>query len=233
MSTDASRPARTARPAALCWIVAGVVYVTTEAVAAAAFPGYSYATNYISDLGIPQVETFGGRAIDSPLHAVMNTGFVLHGVFFVAAALLATPVLGTAHRRTFLALAATHGVGIVLVGLVHGGQVNADNGLGAVHGIGATMAIVGGNLAAIVAGLAAHRSDELRRLGTVCVTLGVVGLFAALALVLDSVSSSVDVLPDGVWERLAVYTITAFELLVGVTTLVRLRRHGARTARHG
>jgi len=232
MSTDAPRPARTARLAALCWIAAGVVYVTTEAVAAAAFPGYSYATNYISDLGIPQVETFGGRAIDSPLHAVMNTGFVLHGVFFVAAALLAAPVLGTAHRRTFLALAATHGVGIVLVGLVHGGQVNADNGLGAVHGIGATMAIVGGNLTAIVAGLAARRSDELRRLGTVCVTLGVVGLLAALALVLDSGSSSVDVLPDGVWERLSVYTITAFELLVGIATLVRLRRHETTATRN-
>lgn len=232
MSTGAPRPARTARLAALCWMLAGVVYVTTEAVAAAAFPGYSYATNYISDLGIPQVETFGGRAIDSPLHAVMNTGFVLHGVFFVAAALLAAPVLGTMHRRALLALAATHGVGIVLVGLVHGGQVNADNGLGAVHGIGATMAIVGGNLTAIVAGLAARRSDELRRLGTVCVTLGVVGLLAALALVLDSGSSSIDVLPDGVWERLAVYTITVFELLIGVATLARLRRHETTATRN-
>ena len=232
MSTGAPRPARTARLAALCWMLAGVVYVTTEAVAAAAFPGYSYATNYISDLGIPQVETFDGRAIDSPLHAVMNTGFVLHGVFFVAAALLSAPVLGTMHRRAFLALAATHGVGIVLVGLVHGGQVNADNGLGAVHGIGATMAIVGGNLTAIVAGVAARRSDGLRRLGTVCVTLGVVGLLAALALVLDSGSSSVDVLPDGVWERLAVYTITVFELLLGVATLVRLRRHETTATRN-
>lgn len=232
MSTDVSRAPRTGRAAAACWIAAGLVYVGTEAVAAAAFPGYSYATNYISDLGIPQVETFGGRAIDSPLHAVMNTGFVLHGVLFVAAALLAAAVLGSAHRRTFLALALTHGVGIVLVGVVHGGQVNADNGLGDVHGLGAAMAIVGGNLTAIVAGLAARRSDGLRRLGTVCVTLGVVGLLSALALVLDSGSSSVDVLPDGVWERLAVYTITAFELLVGVVTLARLRRHETTATRN-
>ena len=231
MSTDVSRPPRTGRVAAACWILAGVVYVATEAVAAAAFPGYSYATNYISDLGIPQVETFGGRAIDSPLHAVMNTGFVLHGVSFVAAALLAAPVLGTTYRRTFLALAVTHGIGIVLVGVVHGGQVNADNGLGAVHGIGAVMAIVGGNLTAIVAGLAARRSAVLRQVGAVCVTLGVVGLLAAVALVLDSGSASVEVLPDGAWERLAVYTITVFELLVGVVTLARLRHRDAMTAR--
>ncbi len=231
MSTDVVGPPRTGRAAAACWIAAGVVYVTAEAVAAAAFPGYSYATNYISDLGIPQVETYGGRAIDSPLHLVMNAGFVLHGVFFVAAALLAVPVLGTTYRRTFLTLAVTHGIGIVLVGVVHSGQVNADNGLGAVHGIGAAMAIVGGNLTAIVAGLAARRSTELRRLGVACVTLGVVGLLGTVALVLDSGSTGADVLPDGAWERLAVYTVTAFELLVGVTTLARLRRHEATPAR--
>lgn len=66
MDTDVVRPPRAGRAAAACWIAAGVVYVVSEAVAAAAFPGYSYATNYISDLGIPQVETSGGRAIDSP-----------------------------------------------------------------------------------------------------------------------------------------------------------------------
>ena len=227
MGTDVVRPPRTGRAAAICWIPAGAVYVAAEAVAAAASPGYSYATNYISDLGIPQVGTYGGRQIDSPLHAVMNTGFVVSGVFFVAAALLAVPVLGAAHRRTFLALAVTHGIGIVLVGVVHSGQVDADNGLGALHGIGAAMAIVGGNLTAVVAGLAARRSTDLRRLGAACVTLGVVGLLGTTALVLDSGSAGVDVLPDGVWERLAVYTVTAFELLVGVRTLLRLRRDGA------
>ncbi|MEG9224758.1 DUF998 domain-containing protein [Aeromicrobium sp. Sec7.5] len=230
MDTDVVRPPRAGRAAAACWIAAGVVYVVSEAVAAAAFPGYSYATNYISDLGIPQVETSGGRAIDSPLHLVMNTGFVLSGVFFVAAALLAVPVLGSAHRRTFLALAVTHGIGIVLVGVVNSGQANVDNGIGALHGIGAAMAIVGGNLTVIVAGLAARRSADLRRLGAAFMALGVVGLLGTIALVLDSGSTAVDVLPDGVWERLAVYTVTAFELLVGTTTLVRLRRRGTTTA---
>lgn len=230
MSTTASAPSVAGRAAAACWIAAGVVYVVSEAVAAAAFPGYSYATNYISDLGIPQVEMYGGRAIDSPLHVVMNTGFVLSGVAFVAAAILAVPVLGTAHRRTFLTLAVTHGIGIVLVGVVHSGQVNADNGWGAVHGIGAAMAIVGGNLTAIVAGLAARRSADLRHLGATCITLGAVGLLATLALVLDSGSTDVDVLADGVWERLAVYTVTAFELLIGATTLLRLRRQRVTTA---
>ncbi len=56
------------------------------------------------------------------------------------------------------------------------------------------------------------------------------GLLATLALVLDSGSTDVDVLADGVWERLAVYTVTAFELLIGATTLLRLRRQRVTTA---
>ncbi|MCK5892802.1 MAG: DUF998 domain-containing protein [Aeromicrobium sp.] len=233
MGDDRVRPLRTAIAPAACWIAAGVVYLAAEAVAASAFPGYSYAQNYISDLGIPEVGTYSGRAIDSPLHAVMNAGFVLHGVLFVAAALLAAPVLGASHRRVFVALALTHGIGIVLVGVVHSGPVNADNGLVAVHGLGAAMAIVGGNLTAIVAGLAARRSARLARVGTVCVALGVVGLLSTLGLVLDSGSTTVTLLPDGVWERLAVYTVTAFELLIGVAALVRLRQPDAPTPRHG
>ena len=63
-----------------------MVYVGTEAIAASAFPGYSYSANYISDLGVPDVAEFQGRAIDSPLSAVMNAGFILQGVLYLVAA---------------------------------------------------------------------------------------------------------------------------------------------------
>ncbi|GAA1749257.1 hypothetical protein GCM10009710_31600 [Aeromicrobium alkaliterrae] len=210
--------------AAACWIVAGVVYLATEAVAAAAFDGYSYATNYISDLGIPEVGTSGGRAIDSPLAWVMNTGFIAHGVLFAAAAALFAPRVTTTLRRWFVALAVTHGIGNVLVGLVHSGTTSADTSYGFLHGVGAGMAIVGGNLTIVVVGLSLRRAPAERSLGTVCLLLGVVGLLAVTALLVDGGSSSVDVLPDGVWERISVYTITAAELLLGVVTLVGARR---------
>ncbi len=38
-------------------------------------PGYSYARNDISDLGVPERGVLQGRVLDSPLHAVMNAGF--------------------------------------------------------------------------------------------------------------------------------------------------------------
>ncbi len=38
--------------AAVAWIIGPLTYLTLEAVAAAAFPHYSYAQNFISDLGV-------------------------------------------------------------------------------------------------------------------------------------------------------------------------------------
>jgi len=216
---------------AVLWIIAAVIYLVAEAVSASAFPGYSYASNYISDLGVPDVGVFQGRDIDSPLHVVMNVAFALHGVLFAAAAVLT--VRGTAWRagarRGFVTLALVHAAGIILVGLFPGSQTNAGNGLIVFHVLGAAMAIIAGNAAAIVAGSTLRRHVP-RWLGTASIVLGVVGIIGLVMLLVDSNSTAFSVLPDGVWERMAVYTILAWEALVGVTALstrTRLGRIGA------
>ena len=62
--------------AAVAWLSAGLAYLTLEAVAAAAFrPHYSYARNFISDLGVP--------GDHSPLAWLMNLGFCLQGSLFL------------------------------------------------------------------------------------------------------------------------------------------------------
>ena len=67
--------------AAVAWTSAGLAYLTLEAVAAAAFrPHYSYARNFISDLGIP--------SDDSPLAWLMNTAFCVQGSLFLVGAIL-------------------------------------------------------------------------------------------------------------------------------------------------
>ena len=56
-------------PAAVVLLLNAVQWVVSEAVAAAAWtsPPYSYATNYISDLGVPECGThYQGRTICSP-----------------------------------------------------------------------------------------------------------------------------------------------------------------------
>lgn len=214
---------------AVLWILAATIYLLAEAVSASVFPGYSYAGNYISDLGVPDVAAFQGRPIDSPLHAVMNTAFVLHGALFAAAALMTVRggAWRPAVRRWFAGSALVHAIGIVLVGLFPGSPTNADNGLILLHVLGAAMAIIGGNTAVIIAGLRLRHARP-RWLGTASITLGLVGLAGLAMLVIDSNSVAFDLLPDGVWERLSVYAILAWELLVGVAALAtRRRRAGA------
>ena len=205
--------------AGIAWVAAATVYVGTEAVAASAFPGYSYSANYISDLGVPEVAEFQGRTIDSPLHAVMNAGFILQGVLYLLAAVIATRALGAGPRRAFLALVAVHAVGITVVGLVHGSASSASSGIGWMHVVGAGMAIIAGNAASITAGLSSRRVGAARAFRVASVALGVVGL-VALALLLALGGSTI----DGIWERGSVYTVTAWELLAGVAVLVAARR---------
>ena len=79
------------RGAGALLVLAGIQYAVLEYVAAAAWhnPPYSYAVNFISDLGNPVPgDTFQGRVIDSPLHLVMDTAFIAQGVLFIAASVL-------------------------------------------------------------------------------------------------------------------------------------------------
>lgn len=85
-SEASATPGSTAR-AAICWILASMVYLLAEALAASAFPHCSYAMNDISSLGVPDVEMLGDRAIDSTLHVVMNIAFLVHGLLFASAAI--------------------------------------------------------------------------------------------------------------------------------------------------
>src|SRR5688572_24616391 len=105
------------RGAGVSLVAAGLVYLTAEAVTARgwATPRYSYVDNYVSDLGAPICATWSGRPVCSPLHSVMNTGFVLDGVFFLLGAILAVGLAGRSGTRLFVVLAIAHALGLALV----------------------------------------------------------------------------------------------------------------------
>jgi hypothetical membrane protein len=66
-----------------CWLMAGAAYLILEAVAAAAYrPDYSYAHNYISDLGRPSRQA-AGATIGSGFASAMNAAFYLQGILFL------------------------------------------------------------------------------------------------------------------------------------------------------
>ena len=206
------KPAAQVRLAGALWLAAGLTYLASETIAAVAFPGYSYAANYISDLGVPYAMP-GGH---SSLAWVMNFGgFILDGLLYGAAAVI---VFRSGASRAFLALALIHAVGTILVGSVHSGPREVASGLHGLHVLGAAMAIIGGNLASIAAssfGTPAYRQISLG--------LGLIGLLSLVLLEANRLLGTA-ILPDGVFERGSVYAITAWELLTGL-----MLRSSART----
>ena len=207
---------------AIAFLVGGLQYVTLEAIAAAAWtdPRYDYLSNYISDLGVPEAQVYQGREVDSPLAWVMNTGFVLEGVLFALGAVLLSVLFAPAVRRLMVTFALLHAVGIVLVGLF---DETAD--AGPTHLIGAFLAIVFGNLTALVVGIAALAGVIRNRPGLplwfaiASIALPVLG-FASEGVLLAGLS---EVRLDGLWERGGVYSVTLWQLLFGVAVLTSHR----------
>ncbi|WP_253900540.1 DUF998 domain-containing protein [Mycobacterium asiaticum] len=178
-----------------------VGYLSLEAFAAAGNPHYSYAGNYISDLGAV-----------GPRTGVMHAAFFLHGIFFLLGAVFVVGVPGDRRARLFLGLAAVNAAGNVVVGIVPAGGV---------HVIGAAMAIVGGNAAILAGAPLVGYGDKCRHTwyGPVSNLIAAVGLSSLLMLLVDSAVADIQLLPDGVWERGSVYSITCWQLLTAVCLL--------------
>lgn len=186
------------RSAAALWILGAAGYFAAEALAAAALPGYGYAGDYISTLGDPAV---------SPRAAWMNAAFAIQGLCFAAAALLATR---ESRRRWFSVFAVANGIGNILIAFVHSGQGNTW------HVIGAGLAIVGGNAAAIAA--TGWPTPGWYR--TASVLLGVAGMAALLMTVVGAA-------PVGAWERGSVYPIFAWQVMTAGHLLCRRGHAGS------
>lgn len=230
MDARSKRPDRSLlRLAGALWLLAGIVYLASEAIAAAAFPGYSYAYNYISDLGVPYDGLIDGRASHSPLASLMNIGgFILDGVLSAAAAITAIIALDARQRAdmAFLLLWIVHALGSILVGTIHSGAREVAAGIGHFHVIGAAMAIIGGNAALIAAASLARRFGAGSGYPLASLGLGCLGLLS-LTLLEASRASGMALVPDGVSERASVYAITTWKILTGLTLLFAGRRKEA------
>lgn len=186
-------------------------YLAMEAVAAAGFPGYRYSQHYISDLGNPGA---------SPLSGAMTAGFLGQGLAVVLAGVVLWWTLPAARSRgAVLALSLTYGIGSCLVGVVTSGPQHAD--VGFVHVLGASMAIVGGNLLVLTLGRHALHPDLAPWLRPVSMSLVVIGLTAAVVLVVVTTRSTPLLVGDGAWERAAVYPITAGQLVFATVAMAR------------
>lgn len=199
--------------AAGAFLVGGLTYLTAEVVAARGWrtEPYSYDRMNISDLGIADI---------SPLHAVMNTGFIVEGTLFVLAGAMLSRLFDGRARVWVLGTTAVHGVGGVIVGLAPA----AVDGSSLTHALGAGMAIIGGNLVLLTAARYAGALGAPRWYTVGSGVAGVAGL-AALGLFL----ADPGVLGAGSFERISVYTIIGWEITTGAMLLAR-RLRGERSA---
>ncbi|RDI26555.1 DUF998 domain-containing protein [Lentzea flaviverrucosa] len=204
--------------AAVLWMSGSAWYLISEAVAASAFPNYSYAHNYISDLGAVREDALDERRIDSPLAEVMNLGFLHQGLFFLLGAVFLARALPAGRGRSaFLVLAVVHAVGNGLVGTFHSGH--ADDVAAALHPVGAVMAILGGNLATIAAALLLRGHAAARFARIAGFALSGIGLTSLLALGFATATGTSLLLDNGTWERGSVYAITTWQLVAATVIL--------------
>jgi hypothetical protein len=203
------------RIGALAWVVSAVAYIVAEAVAASAMPRYGYATDYISTLGAPAL---------SPLAVLMNAAFVVQAILFpVGAALM---VKGSQARKAsaFLVFAVLNGIGNFLVATWHSGPSGTGPDW---HGVGAFLAIAGGNIAVLLGTLAFRRAGVSGTHLAVGIALGALGLACLLGLTFDT---SLTVLPIGAWERGSVYSIYVWQTVTAVYFLRRTAERAPQVA---
>lgn len=211
-------------------LILTVSYYIVQVVVAArwAAPGYGWAGNMISDLGVPEclgdMSRYGlvpSRYICSPWHAVMSTEFVLLGVLVLGAALCLTPLLPkTPLGRAVPLLALLNCVAIVLVGVFPGSADEVPGGSRSrvvLHPTGAIAELVTGlAIMIIIAWLyRRYRAFALTTVALIAVTL--FGMVASLAG--DHLG-----LGAGAAERLAIDPFVLWRVLTGILLLAALPR---------
>lgn len=208
--------------AGVALIAAAAAFFIGEGLSAALWPGYSYATNYISDLGVPTHETFQGKPVYSPGAWAINTGWVINSVLvFVALMLLRDRrVAPTQTSRWLFGTAIGYSVGLILCSFFH----EAPAWMQPYHLIGALLGIGGGNVALILSGIVVRQRKGPAPVSHYLIGSGIVGLvFIVLAIPLDLDFA-------GILERAAAYPVLLAQLIGGALLVVHSRRTSKRGA---
>jgi hypothetical protein len=154
----------------------------------------------------------------------MNFGYVAMGLGVAATVTLLALRLEGTRRVLSTVFGWLIAAGMVLVATFHGEAASVDNGTIVLHVLGAAVAILFGNVLAIVTGANAARLGFPRWYSRVAITLGVVGLAGLVLLV-----SGVTFLDPAVFERISVYSIFAWLLMTsGVQIAINRTRKGSR-----
>lgn len=198
------------RAGALAWI-ATLQFFLVETYAGRGWPGYSFVTARISDLG----------AANSPMHALVNASLIVQGLLIGGGALLLREAFPLGRLRDLgIALIAINGAGVILVGFV------PEDSNRILHDIGAIALFLSGNLGMLALGTALlHDASRMRALGTAAVAFGTIGVIAAILFTLRGISAHA----IGAFEHLAVDLLPLW-LLMAALAILRARHFPSRSS---
>ncbi|MET9566916.1 DUF998 domain-containing protein [Streptomyces tauricus] len=221
------RSGAAARAGALLILVGPLVSWGAEFITAAAWqdPPYSPLYNWVSHLGLtgPPQNAFG-QVANSPLGAVMDTGWVIYGTLLIIGAFLVFDPRKGARPIIIVTLAVLAGTGVALVGIVQGSNANVDNGLIALHTSGAQGVMLAGNTMAIAVGAGGTRIGLTRRRSIASITAGTAGLTAFPLFMTDVLTGWM--WNVGLFERAVIYPIMIGHALLG-SSVAAAQRHRA------
>lgn len=171
-------------------------------------PPYGLRRNTISDLGNTACGKFNGRRICSPLHSLMNVSFVLLGVAMITgSALIYCSCKSTRGRAFGFSSMAIGGIGAVMVG------VFPENSISALHGIGAALPFLVGNIGVLVLGFTLEMPVAMR------LYTWLTGAVALLSLIFYASGHFLG-LGEGGIERMVAYPQTLWLIVLGTYLLV-------------
>ncbi len=173
-------------------------------------PSYSLTRDTISDLGNTSCGTFNARFVCSPLHDLMNVSFVMLGIAMMLGSAFTFHQVPKIRSATIgLASMALSGIGVVMVGIF------PENSISALHGLGAAIPFVMGNVAVIILGDSLNLPVPLRIYSFLS---GACGLLALVSYA----SSHYLGLGEGGIERAVAYPQTVWLIVIGVYMLTRI-----------
>ncbi|MEP6923955.1 MAG: DUF998 domain-containing protein [Pyrinomonadaceae bacterium] len=203
--------------AGITWICAAQFFAAQVFAQSAWTTSFSWATNYISDLGNTTCGLYPadiGSYVCSPWHTLMNISFVLQGIIILVGAVLARPAFaGLCWRMIVLPLLIVTALGIAGVGLFPEDVNNRA------HVISAGIQFITGNIAMIAFGITSLGLKRWRTFAIVSTAFGLTGL---LATVLFAQGYGLG-LGVGGMERVAAYTLPVWLIIFGVLIIVRKR----------
>lgn len=185
--------------AGIVFIFGSLYYILAEAISATYFNASlfdTYIFHTISELGIPNV--------NSPLFWLMNSAFILIGLTLIFGDFYEFKDYIIKNKTIFYILTLITGLGVIIVGLIHGGNPLTSG----YHTLGAVMAILGGNVLLV---LISRSMDGFFRFQKLTLVLGVIGLIAFWIMFFIMGNTYMPV-----FERLSVYTLIIWSFMTGI-----------------